>query len=639
MEPDSVKKTLSSSMTGSSSNTGNSVNNPSTSTSFSSNVNGNLETKNMGEIKLPGKSMDSGSHHYGSTSSSSFNSNPSLSTLSFATNKVTDSSSSSSSSFPLNKNNAVNGLGFMDKPSSSSSFAGMGSSGNSGVRGDGMGEKSSLHANNTNFSLPSSGHGASATYSNESNDYKNSNSSNFGFDSYNSSINSGFGTNNQSSKSMTGMGDSKYGSSFGGSLSSQSHISSSSSMASGKPSSMAHNDNSSSSSLKKTEEKPRFDNEYGSIGGSTKTVGHIPSTSSSRQESSFPKSLDNDNFKTMNSVKQDDASNVKSSSSFKESNLPSLNGNGSNINAPFQSSSQAKAITNTSSSSSSSATASNAKRPSIDEGWISVDKNELNKTGSQTGNIGNNNASLSFSSKNQASKPSLSTEMTSKPSTTIIDGTMENGKDQKKPAINNKFLSISSSGQGESDKKAEKEAKPKKEIPSTSSISTDKKSSSSTKEKEKEKEEKTISDGPIRTSGRVRRPVEVVYPIDASFSSHHAPVHGPLVIQKGSGSSFANIPHISNYLAKKKSSDKAIILAHRLLYGRVGEAAKRKANLRLFHGFDTSSPSSSFNEETFGEKIKKLGKEELANLAYFLNLERSGEKVSKFLDHFNPFPF
>jgi len=75
-------------------------------------------------------------------------------------------------------------------------------------------------------------------------------------------------------------------------------------------------------------------------------------------------------------------------------------------------------------------------------------------------------------------------------------------------------------------------------------------------------------------------------------------------------------------LMKKKAADKTLLLAHRLVFGRPGEAGKRKADLRLFNGLP-ASPSAKADLE------KKLGGQTvpaLRDLSIFFNLERSGEK-------------
>lgn len=76
-------------------------------------------------------------------------------------------------------------------------------------------------------------------------------------------------------------------------------------------------------------------------------------------------------------------------------------------------------------------------------------------------------------------------------------------------------------------------------------------------------------------------------------------------------------------LAKKKSGDKTILLAHRLLYGRPGEANKRKANLRLFNGLPPAHDKPAMEK-----KLAALTVSALRDLCILFNLERSGEKLA-----------
>lgn len=75
-------------------------------------------------------------------------------------------------------------------------------------------------------------------------------------------------------------------------------------------------------------------------------------------------------------------------------------------------------------------------------------------------------------------------------------------------------------------------------------------------------------------------------------------------------------------LTKKKAADKSILLAHRIVFGRPGEAAKRKASLRLFNGL----PASSQDKGGLEAKLAGQTIPALRDLCILFNLERSGEK-------------
>lgn len=74
-------------------------------------------------------------------------------------------------------------------------------------------------------------------------------------------------------------------------------------------------------------------------------------------------------------------------------------------------------------------------------------------------------------------------------------------------------------------------------------------------------------------------------------------------------------------LTKKKVSDKTLIMVHRLIFGRPGEANKRKGDLRQFNGFP-----ASFDRASLDKKIQSQTLPALRDLSIFFNLERSGEK-------------
>lgn len=76
-------------------------------------------------------------------------------------------------------------------------------------------------------------------------------------------------------------------------------------------------------------------------------------------------------------------------------------------------------------------------------------------------------------------------------------------------------------------------------------------------------------------------------------------------------------------LTKKKAGDKTILVVHRLIFGRPGEANKRKTDLRQFNGFP-----ASFDRSSLDKKLQSQTVPALRDLCIFFNLERSGEKVA-----------
>lgn len=78
---------------------------------------------------------------------------------------------------------------------------------------------------------------------------------------------------------------------------------------------------------------------------------------------------------------------------------------------------------------------------------------------------------------------------------------------------------------------------------------------------------------------------------------------------------------VSAQLAKLKSSDKTLLYLHRVVFGRPGEAAKRKSDLRLFHGFPGAVSVATLEKKLAGQTIPML-----RDVCILLNLERGGEK-------------
>lgn len=122
----------------------------------------------------------------------------------------------------------------------------------------------------------------------------------------------------------------------------------------------------------------------------------------------------------------------------------------------------------------------------------------------------------------------------------------------------------------------------------------------------------------VRHSTRQRRTVERLdaVPVQAKDKSAHE-----LVIPAGSGVSLGEIAPITKALNAKVAANPHLILLHRLLYDRMGEAAKRKANIRTFRGVDRDGAT-----EAFRAKLEKYGLQDIKNVAALLCLPVSGEK-------------
>ena len=74
-------------------------------------------------------------------------------------------------------------------------------------------------------------------------------------------------------------------------------------------------------------------------------------------------------------------------------------------------------------------------------------------------------------------------------------------------------------------------------------------------------------------------------------------------------------------LNKLKAADKTILLVHRLIFGRPGEANKRKADLRQFNGLPPSTDQAALDKKLSAQTLPSL-----RSLLVLFNLERSGEK-------------
>lgn len=119
-----------------------------------------------------------------------------------------------------------------------------------------------------------------------------------------------------------------------------------------------------------------------------------------------------------------------------------------------------------------------------------------------------------------------------------------------------------------------------------------------------------------RSSGRQRKSVNRLSPVPQERVESKT-----IEIPTGSGAKLGDISHVAKELAKHKSDYPAILTLHRVIFGRPGEASKRKAHLRLFNGL-----SSDADVSKIAEKLAHHTLDELRDICVFLNLDRSGEK-------------
>lgn len=130
----------------------------------------------------------------------------------------------------------------------------------------------------------------------------------------------------------------------------------------------------------------------------------------------------------------------------------------------------------------------------------------------------------------------------------------------------------------------EKEKTPSQNKVKESQISPKKESS----KKRAAPESTTAKTSGLRHSTRERRPPQdpfaTTVPVQAVTHAHQA--HPPLspIHPAGHGAPLGSVTHVHKELAKRLASDATVQLLHRLLFGRVGEQAKRKENLRKFNG-------------------------------------------------------
>lgn len=127
-----------------------------------------------------------------------------------------------------------------------------------------------------------------------------------------------------------------------------------------------------------------------------------------------------------------------------------------------------------------------------------------------------------------------------------------------------------------------------------------------------------------RSSGRLRRTVDR---LSLGISTQENGVSSSaLEVQEGHGISFGQIAHIEKELAKRKANYGPIVSLHRLVYGRPGEANRRKSNLRLFNGFADVQEMKRIEERL--TKSATYSADDLRSIAAFLNIEFKGDKES-----------
>jgi hypothetical protein len=110
------------------------------------------------------------------------------------------------------------------------------------------------------------------------------------------------------------------------------------------------------------------------------------------------------------------------------------------------------------------------------------------------------------------------------------------------------------------------------------------------------KQSKASTPATPRSSGRQRKTVDRLSPVASDRTEMKA-----IEIPSGSGTKFSDITHstfshwylfiflVSKELGKRKSDYPSLVLLHRIIFGRPGEAAKRKGNLRQFNGLSDVS--------------------------------------------------
>jgi hypothetical protein len=101
------------------------------------------------------------------------------------------------------------------------------------------------------------------------------------------------------------------------------------------------------------------------------------------------------------------------------------------------------------------------------------------------------------------------------------------------------------------------------------------------------------------------------------------PTPKEIIIRKGKGSKLADIPNVAMLLAKFKSSDPVITLAHRIIFGTPGRTQTAKKHLREFSGFVYDE---DFKRENLIAKLSLKLVPSLRELSSLFCLDKSGSK-------------
>ena len=125
-----------------------------------------------------------------------------------------------------------------------------------------------------------------------------------------------------------------------------------------------------------------------------------------------------------------------------------------------------------------------------------------------------------------------------------------------------------------------------------------------------------VQDRPVRERKSVQRLSE----ISTNETKKVSEKSKTLTIPKGSGLRLGDIEIINQALNKRLASDKTMILLHRIIYDRMGEARLRKSNLRAFCGPE--------NDANFDAKLQKYTNAELKELASLLRLSGANDKAA-----------
>ena len=133
------------------------------------------------------------------------------------------------------------------------------------------------------------------------------------------------------------------------------------------------------------------------------------------------------------------------------------------------------------------------------------------------------------------------------------------------------------------------------------------------------------------TEGRAKRERKTVERLADSVIQSVKPAaekNLAIPIPTGNGLKLGDIEAINHVLSRKPASDKMVIMLHKVIFNRLGEAAHRKANIRAFCGDEAGN---------YENRLKKYTNGELKDLCHFLGLTGANEKaaiaakISKFL--------